>query len=297
MPRKKQQMQDEDMEQLLQKLLKTQNQHASPLGSDSELESEGSFFEGEGSVCSMPEMKDLKNVVFGRYETYHPKSLIADEEKLITLYLREFNNAFCDLEEEFEDEEDNISMQILDLQEDLKGLSKRKMRKRGTNIKSYEKKKKKEIELLEENQKQMKRIFLKKKDALEKFYCQMCKNAIEQHPEPPPELTSILKLLDKNASCLHAICLHLSHFSYIDSELEEGSEDELASMDGDDDSDSEEEEMPTLPNLTQESLNFQFGKRTTNSSSSSLAYNASSESEASEESGGLKNESSSSKAT
>ena len=269
MPRERQFQQDE-MEQLLQKLLKQQQENTSSLNSDDDSDDcneEEDFSDDEGSVCSMPEIQDLQRVVFSRYEKYHPKSLIPDEEKLITLYLREFNDAFCDLEEEFEEEEDEISHELLDLREDLKGP---RRKKKGASKKStinYIKKKKEEITFLERKQKESKRNFLKKKDELERFYSQMCTNAIQQHPNPPSELTSILTLLEKNASTLHAICLHLSHFSYIDSELEEGSDAELPSMNDDSES---EEDMPTLPNLTQETLDFQFGDSNKTNSSASL---------------------------
>lgn len=283
MPRRKEN-QAEKMEDILQKLIEQQQQQQ---GNEYELDESGDEFlsDDEGSVCSMPELQDLQGVVFSRYEKYHPKSLIPDEEKLVTLYLTEFNNAFCDLEEDFEEEEDEISHELLELREELKNLKKKK---RGGN---YAKKKKQEIKLLEENQREIKKVFLKQKDELERFYCQMCINAIQQHPEVPSELTSILTLLEKNASCLHAICLHLSHFSYIDSDLEEDSEGELASLDGESGG---EEEMPSLPHLTQETLDFQFGKSTIKDDSTSS--NVSSSDGLTEEEAVSKKETSSSKA-
>ena len=213
----------------------------------------------EGSVKSLPELQDLEEVVFERYKKYHPKDLIPSEEKLVALFLREFNDAFCDLENDYEDEQEETDIIIEEYQGQLKKLKKKKKNIRVKNVK-------KKIETLQKKQKDEKQEFLKKKDDLEKYYCLICINAIKSHPDPPGELSSILKLLEKNAGTLHAICLHLNHFSYIDSELDEDSDDELASMDGDDDSD---EEFPILPNLEQESDGNGIENQSFSSSSSS----------------------------
>ena len=210
-------------------------------GDDSDDDSSDS--ELEGSTVSLPEFQDLEEVVFERYKSYHPKDLIPSEEKLVALFLREFNDAFCELETEYEDDEDEVNIIIEDYQRDLKNLKKKKKYIKIKNVK-------KKLETLQEKQKIKKQEFLKKKDELEKYYCFVCINTIKCHPEPPSELSSILNLLQKNASTLHAICLHLNHFSYIDSDLDDDSDDELPSMDGDEFSD---EEFPILPDLVQDS--------------------------------------------
>jgi hypothetical protein len=197
----------------------------------------------DGSVKSLPEFQDLEEVVFGRYKKYHPKDLIPSEEKLVALFLREFNDAFCDLENEYEDDQEDSEIMMEEYQRQLKTLKKKKKNVKVKNIKT-------KMEILRVDKKEKKQEFLKKKDELEKYYCLVCVNAIKRHPEPPGELSSILNLLEKNASTLHAICLHLNHFAYIDSELDDDSDDELASMDGDELSD---DELPTLPNILQDS--------------------------------------------
>lgn len=213
-------------------------------GSDSESESDT---DSEGSIQSLPELHTLEEVVLNRYTKFHPKDLIPSEEKLVALFLREFNDSFCDLENDYEDEQEEVDIIIEENQQQLKKMKKKKKNTKVNNIK-------KKIKDLEKKQKDEKQEFLKKKDALEKYYCLICINAIKRHPDPPGELTSILNLLEKNASTLHAICLHLNHFSYIDSDLEEDSDEELASMDGDLSGD----EFPELPNLVQEIKNHSF---------------------------------------
>ncbi len=196
---------------------------------------ESSEYDDSGSdvsVQSMPEMQDLETFVMKRYTTYHPKDMIPLEEKLVALSLREFNDHFYEEEEEYEDENDVLQKEI-----DAK-MEGSKKKKKGA-------KHKKDVKHLKELQERLKKEFLHKKDQLEKYYSQMCLYAIYDHVDPPDELVSIRKLLKKNPCTLHAIIIHLNHFSYIDSDLEEDSDSELPDMESDDellfDADDEEE--------------------------------------------------------
>jgi hypothetical protein len=201
-----------------------------------EFSSSSSEDSGEESATSLPELHELENKVFQRYQTYHPKELIPIQEKSIALHLRCFNDIFFDEEEEYENKLDSLLQKKESLESELKApsLSKKKKKNLKNQKNQRNENKLKELNKINNEMKEIKLNFLKKKDQLEKYYAFLTKNAVENHPDPPPHCLSILKLLEKNSSTLHAITLHLSFFSYIDSDLEDDSEGELADMEDED---------------------------------------------------------------
>ena len=213
--------------------------------SSSESESEYDDSGSDVSVQSMPEMQDLETCVMKRYTTYHPKDMIPVEEKMVALSLREFNDHFYDEEEQYEDENDELQREINEKMEIINAASSYTSKRKKKSTKH--KKEKERVKHLKEMQERLKKEFLHKKDQLERYYSKMCLYSIDEHVDPPGELVSIKNLLKKNPSTLHAIIIHLNHFSYIDSDLEEESDSELPDMESDDEflfegGDEEEEE-------------------------------------------------------
>ena len=198
----------------------------SDISDDGSSSDDGSDYSIE-SAQSMPEMKDLEETVMERYTINHPKDMIPLEEKIVALSLREFNDAYFETEEEYEDREEEIEEEIEELMKLIK-----KVDHRGSK---NSKKHKKKIEALKNEKKKLKRKFIEKKHLLEQYYGTVCAYAIRTHIDPPKELKSILKLLEKNNSTLHAICVHLSFFAYIDDDLEEESDEELPDIDSSED--------------------------------------------------------------
>ena len=209
------------------------------VSSETSSSSDDSDYDDSGSDISyqsMPEMRDLETFVMKRYTSYHPKDIIPTEEKLVALALREFNDHFYEEEETYEDENDVLQQEIQEkmtiINSSSSSSSSKKKKKSNTN--KQHKKEKERVKELKALQERLKGEFLQKKDQLEKYYSQMVLYAINDHVAPPEELVSIKKLLLKNPSTLHAIIIHLNHFSYIDSDLEEDSDEELPDMDSDD---------------------------------------------------------------
>lgn len=155
-----------------------------------------------GSTQSLPEQRDLHDVVLSRYTRYHPKDLIPAPEKLLVLYLTEFNELFGDLEESFQETEHTLTKEINEMQVKNKKKNREKIKRNKLKLK------------------ESRNTFLKQKSRLEKFYAHICIKAIEEHPMPSSQLHSILNLLKTNSGTLQSICLHLEQFSYIDSDLD-----------------------------------------------------------------------------
>lgn len=206
---------------------------------DNEFEEEDEIFSDDGSVQSLPEMCDLEDIICNRYML--PKN-IPKPEMLVCLHLSEFNELMLDLEDKIE----SVNEPILKFEKRVKKIenyekyynnnqtpssSRQQQKGKGKNRNKpllsaapkalSEKEKETHDKLLKDLA-----ILLQKKSRIESYYSFILLKTIQSHPNPTKALTSIQKLLEHDKSTIHSLTLHLDHFAYIDSGLDECDSDE-----------------------------------------------------------------------
>ena len=217
------------------KLKKDEKNERYIIGTDDDGEDE---FSDADSIQSLPELCDLEEIVCARYML--PKN-IPKPEMLVCLHLTEFNELSMELDEKIEAINDPIA----------------KFEKRVKKIENYEKytannphpasssraatrrnNKKKTSKLLSSSptpltEKERKThdgllkelgFLLQKKSRIESYYAHILLKTIKSHKNPTKALISIQNLLEHDKSTIHSLTLHLDHFAYIDSGLEDCSD-------------------------------------------------------------------------
>ena len=199
----------------------------------------GDDYSDADSVQSLPELCDLEEVVCARYMM--PKD-IPKPEMLVCLHLTEFNELCMELEEKIEAINDPISkfekrVKKLENYEKYSGNNNegvatfsRAQKRKNNNRKNKnnnllstpptpltEREKSTHDKLLKKLS-----ILLQKKSRIESYYSHILLKTIKSHPNPTKALISIQNLLEHDKSTIHSLTLHLDHFAYIDSGLDEG---------------------------------------------------------------------------
>ena len=196
-------------------------------------------FSDTDSVQSLPELRDLEETVCARYMM--PKD-IPKPEMLVCLHLTEFNDLCMELEEKIEVINDPISRfekrvkklenyEKYSANNDVATSSSSRAQKRKTNNKKNkknnllstpptpltERERATQDKLLKELG-----LLLQKKSRIESYYSHILLKTIKSHPNPTKALISIQNLLEHDKATIHSLTLHLDHFAYIDSGLDEG---------------------------------------------------------------------------
>lgn len=193
------------------------------------------------SVQSLPEFRDLEETVCARYMM--PKD-IPKPEMLVCLHLTEFNELCMELDEKIEVINDPIcrfekrvkkienyeKYSNANVEETSSSSSSSRAQKRNKKKKNKsnnllstpptpltEKEKSTQDKLLKELS-----VLLQKKSRIESYYSHILLKTIKSHPQPTKALISIQNLLEHDKSTIHSLTLHLDHFAYIDSGLDEG---------------------------------------------------------------------------
>jgi hypothetical protein len=192
------------------------------------------------SIQSLPELCDLEEVVCARYML--PKD-IPKPEMLVCLHLTEFNEMCMELEDKIEAINDPISRfekkmkKIENYERSREGeqtsssssssrAAKRKKTKNNKNKNKLlstpptpltQKERDNQERLLKELS-----LLLQKKSRIESYYSHILLKTIKSHPNPTKALLSIQKLLEHDKATIHSLTMHLDHFAYIDSGLDDG---------------------------------------------------------------------------
>lgn len=213
-------------------------------------EDEDEDFSDADSVQSLPELCDLEEAVCARYMM--PKD-IPKPEMLVCLHLTEFNELCMELDEKIE----VINEPINKFEKRLKKIenyerytatnnnnnnnstisgaassSRAQKRKNGGGKKNKNKNNnlfstpptpltEQEKSVQEKLLKELS-VLLQKKSRIESYYSHILLKTIKSHPNPTKALLSIQNLLEHDKSTIHSLTLHLDHFAYIDSGLDEG---------------------------------------------------------------------------
>lgn len=206
-----------------------------------------SDFSDTDSIQSLPEFKDLENIVCGRYLI--PKN-IPKPEMLVCLHLTEFNELCMELDDKIED----INVPISKFEKRVKKIenhdkcskdndnipssssSSSRASKRNRDKKKPISKPPKKITAAEEKKHDelLKELsgLLQNKSRVEAYYANILLKTIYSHSNPTKALVSIRNLLEHDKSTIHSLTLHLDHFSYIDSGLDDEDDDDTDSDEG-----------------------------------------------------------------
>jgi hypothetical protein len=196
-------------------------------------------FSDTGSVQSLPELCDLEEVVCSRYML--PKD-IPKQEMLVCLHLTEFNEMCMELDEKIEAINEPISrfekrLKKIENYEKYNANNSNTAASSSSRAQKRKKGKNKNIGLLStpptpltDKEKGVQdgllkelSVLLQKKSRIESYYSNILLKIIKSHPNPTKALLSIQNLLEHDKSTIHSLTLHLDHFAYIDSGLDEGS--------------------------------------------------------------------------
>ena len=207
-------------------------------------EDEDDDYSDADSVQSLPELCDLEEAVCARYML--PKN-IPKPEMLVCLHLTEFNELCMELEEKIEVINDPINkfekrLKKIENYEKYNNNNNNNNSGGGASSSSRAQKRKnggkknKNKSMLStpptpltEQEKSVQEkllkelaVLLQKKSRIESYYAHILLKTIKSHPNPTKALLSIQNLLEHDKSTIHSLTLHLDHFAYIDSGLDEG---------------------------------------------------------------------------
>jgi hypothetical protein len=215
---------------------KLEEEEVAHLSDDDDDNDEGNDSD-RGSIQSLPELCDLEDVVCSRYmipkNTPTPK-----EEMLVCLHLSEFNEIMMELEDSIDAINEPISRHEKRFKryENYERIQQQQQQQQPESTSRAAKRKKKKKSPMvpptpitdkdrATHEKLLKQlaILLQKKSRIENYYSTILLKTIDAHPKPTKALSSIRSLLERDKNTIHSIMLHLDHFAYIDSELEDGS--------------------------------------------------------------------------